>query len=81
MELVRKQITIPKPLERKMARIAKESNRTFSEVVKEALSQYASFMPRKSKTEKQETALRNMIGMYSSGVMNGSINHDQELYG
>ena len=33
---------------------------------------------RKSKSEKN--VLCNLIGMYESGIRNGSVNHDSELY-
>ena len=35
---------------------------------------------RPAKRESKDISLGNLIGMYSSGISNGSVDHDKELY-
>ena len=36
---------------------------------------------RPAKQEPKDISLRNLIGMYSSGITNGSVDHNKEFYG
>lgn len=79
--MIKKQIVISRELEKKIEKLAEENDKSFSEVVLAALKNYAdqfSFKSKKSKKNKE--AMIGLIGLYESGISDGSINHDKELY-
>jgi len=82
MELIRKQVYLPKKLSKRVETVSKETKESFSDIVTEALDDYTKkiLTLRKTKKKRRENLL-GLIGLINSGVTDGSINHDKELYG
>lgn len=82
MELVKKQLLLPKSMAKRYEKLAKTKEQSFSEIVVQELKSLIPKKPaKKRRTKKQMAALNGLIGLYSSGVTDGSVHHDKELYG
>jgi metal-responsive CopG/Arc/MetJ family transcriptional regulator len=80
MELVRKHILIPKKLEQRLEKIAKERKKSLSDTIREALQSYTESIPSIKNTHNTEENLRALVGLYSNKERDLSVNHDKYLY-
>ena len=80
MELVKKQITLPKKVERRYTQLAKENGKNFSDFIGEILTTHLKFLPNKKRKKNSYENLRSLIGMCSSEEGDWSVNHDKYLY-
>jgi len=80
MELVRKHILIPKKLEQRLEKIAKERKKSLSDTIREALQSYTESIPSIKNTHNTEENLRVLVGLYSNKERDLSVNHDKYLY-
>lgn len=80
MELVRKHILIPKKLEQRLEKIAKERKKSLSDTIREALQSYTESVPSIKNTHNTEENLRALVGLYSYKERDLSVNHDKYLY-
>lgn len=80
MELVRKHILIPKKLEQRLEKIAKERKKSLSDTIREALQSYTESIPSIKNTHNAEENLRVLVGLYSNKERDLSVNHDKYLY-
>ncbi len=81
MESVRKQITLPKSVERRYEQLAKENCKDFSEYIEEILKTHLKFLPKKKRNQNDRDGLRSLIGIASGQDGDVSVNHDKYLYG
>ncbi len=80
MEYIRKQITLPKSVERRYEQLAKENGKDFSEYIGEILKTHLKFLPKKKRANNSYENLRSIIGICSGEDRDWSINHDKYLY-
>ncbi|OFX26586.1 MAG: hypothetical protein A2033_08830 [Bacteroidetes bacterium GWA2_31_9] len=53
----------------------------FEVTIKENVNKSESSKNKLSKSQKEKSSALDLIGLYNSGVTDGSLNHDKEIYG
>jgi hypothetical protein len=75
MTMVRTQIYLDETQRRELQRLAGAQNKTMAQIIREAVEAYMA----------QETAtadaLWDIVGLGASGIRDGSVEHDRDIYG
>lgn len=80
MELVKKHILIPKKLEKRLEKIARERKKSFSETIRDALQSFTDSIPSNKNNKYRSENLRALVGLYSTVEKDMSVQHDKYLY-
>jgi len=74
MAMMRTQIYLTEEQREQIQRLAEAQHKTMAEVIREAIEEHV------IRQASIEDPLRNIIGLGASGITNGSVHHDRDIY-
>jgi hypothetical protein len=82
MAMIRTQIYLTEEQRKQMQRLAEAQHKTMAQVIREAIEEYViQQMGTKDLGELSEAdPLQDIIGLGASGITDGSIHHDRDIY-
>ena len=74
MAMTRTQIYLTEEQRRQIQRLAEAQNKSMAQVIRDAVEEYI------LKWSAEENALWDIVNLGSSGITDGSIHHDRDIY-
>ena len=74
MAMMRTQIYLTEEQRRQIQRLAEAQNKSMAQVIRDAVEEYI------LKWSAEENALWDIVNLGSSGITDGSIHHDRDIY-